>query len=169
MVQLPSKGLNPWELVPSTKPSWLKFTFLEFSGRYFGKLTTWVSDTSDLNQSWKCDFWKICAFCRWCTLRLQGTCFCTYCIYIWMKASVMSITRELFLKQYRFQNNYWKVRRDTGSVKIDKSLVLWTISLKSFTLQGTNISIHIRPWEKETYLQKCLGRGYVSSLECIEL
>ncbi len=25
---------------------------------------------------------------------------------------------------------------------------------------------HIPPWEKETHLQKCLGRGYVSSQEC---
>ena len=151
MVQLPSKGLNPWELVPSTKPSWWKFTFLEFSGRYFGKLTTWVSDTSDLNQSWKRDFWKICAFCRRCTLRLQGTCFCTYCIYIWMKATAMSMTRELFLKQYRFQSN-WKVRRDTGSVKIDKSLVLLNNLFKEFYPPGN--------WHIHTY--PTLGKGNLS-------
>ena len=35
----------------------------------------------------------------------------------------------------------------------------------SYALQGANISIHIPPGEKEHHLQKCLGRGYVSSYE----
>ena len=35
----------------------------------------------------------------------------------------------------------------------------------NYALQGTNISIHIPPGEKENHLQKCLGRGYVSSHE----
>ena len=35
----------------------------------------------------------------------------------------------------------------------------------NYALQGTNISIHIPPGEKKNHLQKCLGRGYVSSHE----
>ena len=36
----------------------------------------------------------------------------------------------------------------------------------SHTLQNHQ---HIPPWEKENHVQKCLGKGYVSSLESIIL